>query len=183
MTLLLSQINGLLFLLFIEVLTVTAAKFKFAGKQKWVKTPRRRLSPVCSNQLLVKLNPDLPCCKVIFIDESKTVIHDASSPDSGPDEFDPVWDSPTVKSDLSSHHTPPLPAAAPASRPGSPTDRLMISSAVLDPDPPAPTWPLVNREEAHLFQHFVEKLARWVTYPPTPISAPSTDTSRTAGLM
>ncbi|KAL2134715.1 hypothetical protein VTI74DRAFT_11035 [Chaetomium olivicolor] len=124
----------------LKIRVTTEKKFKFAGKQKWVKTPRR----------------------LVFIDESKTVIHDASSPDSGPDEFEAVWESSPVISDLFSHQDSPVPAGAPAFRPGSPTDRLMISSAVLDPDPPAPKWPLVNREEAHLFQHFVQKLARWL---------------------
>ncbi|KAK4130371.1 hypothetical protein BT67DRAFT_391309 [Trichocladium antarcticum] len=107
-------------------------KFKFTKKQKWVKTPRR----------------------LIFIDESKTAAQDASSPDSGPDEFDDAaWGFPITASKDSSHQTLLLPGRGPPSRPRSPTDRFLISS---------PKWPLTNEVEAYLFRHFVEELARWL---------------------
>ncbi|KAK4153637.1 hypothetical protein C8A00DRAFT_43455 [Chaetomidium leptoderma] len=115
-------------------------KFKFAKKQKWVKTPRR----------------------LVFIDESQTTIDDASSPDSEPDEFEAAWGSPAVASDASSHKTPPLSARIPPFRPTSPPGRshlMMISSVV---NPPVPSWPLTNPEDARLFRHFVEKLAIWL---------------------
>jgi hypothetical protein len=97
---------------------------------------------------------------VVFIDESKTAAQDASSPDSGPDEFDDaVWGSPLAASeDSSAHQTPLLPARITPSRPRSPTDRFLISS---------PKWPLANEVEAYLFRHFVEKLAIWVMCPAT----------------
>ncbi|KAK4038855.1 hypothetical protein C8A01DRAFT_47573 [Parachaetomium inaequale] len=115
-------------------------KFKFAKKQKWVKTPRR----------------------LVFIDESQATIIDASSPDSGLDEFETAWGSPTVTSEVSPNKTPPMSAGIAPFRPASPPDRLrlmMISSVV---NPPSPSWPLTNPEEARLFRHFVEKLAIWL---------------------
>jgi len=117
-------------------------KFKFGKRQKWVKTPRR----------------------LVFIDESQATINGASSPDSGPDEFETSWDSPNVTPEVSPNQTPPLSAGRALFRPASPTppDRLrlmMISSVV---NPPAPSWPLTNPEDARLFRHFIEKLAVWL---------------------
>jgi hypothetical protein len=105
---------------------------------------------------------------VVFIDESQSTINDASSPDSGPDEFETAWGSPPVISEVSSNKSPPVSAGMPPFRPPSPPDRLrlmMISSVV---NPPAPNWPLTNPEEARLFRHFVERLAMWVRHPMTP---------------
>ncbi|KAK3309229.1 uncharacterized protein B0T15DRAFT_134260 [Chaetomium strumarium] len=119
-------------------------KFKFTQKQKWVRTPRR----------------------LVFIDESRTAANDASSPDSGPDDFETVCGSPTITSDVSSNPTPPLPTLGPpAFRAASPPERLrlmMISSVINPPAPSCPSWPLTDREEARLFRHFVEKLAVWL---------------------
>ncbi|KAL2142995.1 hypothetical protein VTI28DRAFT_454 [Corynascus sepedonium] len=115
-------------------------KFKFGKKQRWVKTPRR----------------------LVFIDESQATINDASSPESGPDEFETVWDSPIVTPEVSSHRSPPLSAGMTPFRLASPPERLrlmMISSVV---NPPPTSWPLTSQEEAHLFRHFVEKLAVWL---------------------
>ncbi len=105
---------------------------------------------------------------MVFINESHTTINDASasSPDSGPDEFETAWVSPTVTSSASSQKTPSLSAARVPFQPASPPDRdrlrlMMISSVV---DPPPPNWPLTNPEEARLFRHFVERLAMWVRY-------------------
>jgi hypothetical protein len=111
-------------------------KFKFTKKQRWIKTPRR----------------------LVFIDESQTIINDVSSPDSGPDEFEAAWDSPPIV-DVECHsNLSPMPPY----RPPSPPDRsqLMSISSVVDPAPPI--WPLTNPEEAVLFRHFMDKLAMWV---------------------
>ncbi|KAH6846981.1 hypothetical protein B0I37DRAFT_310474 [Chaetomium sp. MPI-CAGE-AT-0009] len=111
-------------------------KFKFAKKQRWIKTPRR----------------------LVFIDESQTIINDVSSPDSGPDDFDAAWDSPPVTEVECHSNTSPMPPY----RPPSPPDRsrLMAISSVVDPPPPI--WPLTNPEEAALFRHFMDKLATWL---------------------
>lgn len=107
--------------------------------------------------------------QVVFIDESQTASNDVSSPDSGPDEYETTWDSPTLTSDVSSHRTPSSSAGIPPFRPSSPPDRLrlMMISSVVDP-PTTPNWPLTNPEEAYLFRHFVQNLAMWVREPDTP---------------
>ncbi|KAL2261786.1 hypothetical protein VTK26DRAFT_3366 [Humicola hyalothermophila] len=110
-------------------------KFKFTKKQRWVKTPKR----------------------LVFIDESKAAEQDESSSGSGPDEFESetAQGSPPaiVSDDPFSNKTSQLPAAAIPYRPGSPTDRFMISTL---------PGPLANQGEAYLFRHFVEKLAVWL---------------------
>ncbi|KAL2019024.1 hypothetical protein VTK56DRAFT_10189 [Thermocarpiscus australiensis] len=124
----------------LKIRVTTEHKFKFTKRQKWVKTPRR----------------------LVFIDESKTVTQDGSSPDSGPDEAETICGSPLVVSEGSSRQTPLLSTAAPSfrsgsppiSEPRSPTDRFMMTSA-------APK-PLSSQTEAYLFRHFVEKLAIWL---------------------
>ncbi|KAK4120968.1 hypothetical protein N657DRAFT_578711, partial [Parathielavia appendiculata] len=115
-------------------------KFRFTKKQKWVKTPRR----------------------LVFINESQTTINDALSSDSGPDEVETAWESPTGASRVPFLGSPPSTADIPSFRPQPLQDRLrlmMISSVV---NPPSSSWPLTNPEEARLFRHFVEHLARWL---------------------
>lgn len=145
-------------------------KFKFTKKQRWIKTPRRCLSPM--SRFLESLDlfcdiprrPRLTRYKVVFIDESQTIINDVSSPDSGPDEFEAAWDSPPIVEGECHSNLSPMPPY----RPPSPPDRsrLMSISSVVDPAPPI--WPLTNPEEAVLFRHFMDKLAMWVRCHPNP---------------
>jgi hypothetical protein len=61
-----------------------------------------------------------------------------------------------------SRKSPPSSAGIPPFRSPTANDRgaMMMISSVVDPN-----WPLTNPDEARLFRHFVEQLARWVRRP------------------
>ncbi|KAK4230309.1 hypothetical protein QBC38DRAFT_452496 [Podospora fimiseda] len=127
----------------------TNGKLNFAANQKWVKTPKR----------------------LVFIDETKSIMRDASSPGSGADDFD---DTVLFEATVPSAVLPP-PVLTPMqfssstyssafdSGPRSPSDRFLANSTPAQPVPQEPfNWPLPLENEAKLIRHFVQHLAHWL---------------------
>ncbi|KAK3985753.1 hypothetical protein QBC44DRAFT_152938 [Cladorrhinum sp. PSN332] len=121
----------------------------FSPKQKWVKTPKR----------------------LVFIDETRTVIRDASSPGSGVEDYDDA-----VSSEGTVQGTVVQPPAYTPIRqnsgsfssvfesgPRSPSERFLAKSTPARIVPKEPfNWPLPLDVEGRLIRHFVQNLAHWL---------------------
>ncbi|KAK0668088.1 hypothetical protein QBC41DRAFT_129295 [Cercophora samala] len=142
-------------------------KFKFTRKQKWVRFPKR----------------------YVWIDETATVGHDQSSPESGAEDFDADLSNYAASPDLlASPGAPTAPPSATLSQVSSvppesrhspselaivtrfPVDGLRsaveeqpfaVRPSLLGAEEPC-KWPLPQGTEGHLIRHFVENLALWL---------------------
>ncbi|KAK4160582.1 hypothetical protein QBC43DRAFT_292808 [Cladorrhinum sp. PSN259] len=124
-------------------------KLTFSAKQKWVKTPKR----------------------LVFIDETKSVMRDVSSPGSGVDEFDDALSSEGTVQGTAVPQPPvqtPMQYAPAAyeyfdSGPKSPSERFLAKSTPARAVPQEPfSWPLPFDVEGRLIRHFVQHLAHWL---------------------
>jgi hypothetical protein len=117
---------------------------------------------------------------VVFIDETKSVMRDVSSPGSGVDEFDDALSSEgTVQGTVVPQPPVQIPIQhAPASYeyfdsgPKSPSERFLAKSTPARAVPQEPfNWPLPFDVEGRLIRHFVQHLAHWVGGPHLPKSS------------
>lgn len=120
------------------------------------------LLPLTSNQI------------VVFIDETKSIIRDVSSPGSGAEEFDDnVSSEGTVQGTFrgpAQDHVRYDSYQFSDSGPRSPSERFLAKSNPPRAVPQEPLqWPLPKDLEGRLVRHFVQNLALWVCYLSLPI--------------